>query len=326
MTLGIGEKMNNQLISVVIPVYNPGKHLYRCLDSIVDQTYKNLQIILVDDGSTDGSSEVCDKYAEADSRIICVHQPNSGVSSARNKGLELATGEYLHFPDSDDYLAEDTYERLIDQIDDCDAIVFEYYVEYPDKSIQHTQNDGQYGVFNNVDSIIRLFSGFHFVCTKLIKKQLSEGIGFRTDILRGEDTLFASQILARAKKVKFIPDPFYFYVQSEDSATRGSFRKSQLTITKLYQAYESLFQGFPEKVINRCVTYLHDCVIGIYYDLWREKKNYRKEKKQLKIYLRKYYRKACVSAKKNKYKRIKFFLATWFPNLFCIIHKLVHTL
>ena len=326
MTLGIGEKMNNQLISVVIPVYNPGKHLYRCLDSIVDQTYKNLQIILVDDGSTDGSSEVCDKYAEADSRIICVHQPNSGVSSARNKGLELATGEYLHFPDSDDYLAPDTYERLIDEIEDCDAIVFEYFVEYPDKSIQHTQNDGQYGIFNNVDSIIRLFSGFQFVCTKLIKKQLSEGIRFRTDILRGEDTLFASQILARAKKVKFIPDPFYFYVQSNESATRGVFRPSQLTILKLYEAYETLLIIFPKVVLDRCVCYLHDCVIGIYYDMWSDKNKYSKEKKTVRKYLKKYYRQACVCARNSFSKRVKFFLATWFPNLFCVMHKLIHRL
>ena len=314
------------LVSVIIPVYNPGKHLIRCLDSIVNQTYKNLEIILIDDGSTDGSGAVCDAYARNDIRITCIHQENQGVSISRNIGLEMCKGEYIHFPDSDDYIAPETYEFLIKATEDCDVVVFEYNVEYPDRIIQHTQPDEQYGLFDNANSVIHLFTGFQFVCTKFFKKALSEGLKFRTDIYRGEDTLFAAQILSKAEKVKFISNPFYYYVQSNESATRGVFRPSQLTILKLYEAYETLLIIFPKVVLDRCVCYLHDCVIGIYYDMWSDKNKYSKEKKTVRKYLKKYYRQACVCARNSFSKRVKFFLATWFPNLFCVMHKLIHRL
>ena len=106
-------KLEIPLISVIIPVYNTEKYLRTCLDSIVNQTHSNLQIILIDDGSTDNSGLICDEYAQKDSRIICVHQQNGGVSKARNEGLKIATGDYIHFPDSDDYLDLDTYEYLL---------------------------------------------------------------------------------------------------------------------------------------------------------------------------------------------------------------------
>ena len=114
------------LISIIIPVYNSGEYLQTCLDSIVGQTYKNLEIILIDDGSTDGSAEVCDDYAQKDSRIICIHQSNGGVSKARNRGLEIARGAYIHFPDSDDYLDLDTYEYLLNLMNQHQCQVVNY--------------------------------------------------------------------------------------------------------------------------------------------------------------------------------------------------------
>ena len=100
------------LISVIIAIYNPGKHLRKCLDSIVNQTYKNLEIILVDDGSTDSSLSVCKEYAEKDNRIIVHHKENSGVSSTRNEGIKLAHGDYFSFIDSDDYIECEMYEKM----------------------------------------------------------------------------------------------------------------------------------------------------------------------------------------------------------------------
>ena len=101
------------MVSVIIPVYNVEKYLRRCLDSVVGQTYKDLEIILVDDGSTDGSTEICEEYAKKDSRIRFLRKQNGGLSSARNAGLLVATGEYVTFVDSDDYIEDFTYERLI---------------------------------------------------------------------------------------------------------------------------------------------------------------------------------------------------------------------
>lgn len=101
------------MVSVIVPVFNVKPYLAECLDSIIHQTYTDLQIILIDDGSTDGSGAVCDAYAAKDARIRVVHQENRGLSAARNRGIELATGEYLNFVDSDDYLLPDCIETLL---------------------------------------------------------------------------------------------------------------------------------------------------------------------------------------------------------------------
>lgn len=115
--------MNNPLVSVVVPVYNVSSYLEQCLDSVVNQTYKNLEIILVDDGSTDDSGAICDRYAEKDSRIQVIHKENGGLSSARNVGLERITGEWALFIDSDDWIELNTLELLFEQKDERSEIV-----------------------------------------------------------------------------------------------------------------------------------------------------------------------------------------------------------
>ena len=102
-------------ISIIVPVYNLEKYLPRCLNSVCNQTYKNLEIILVDDGSTDKSSDICDNWAKKDSRIIVIHKKNGGVSSARNAGIKKATGEYIHFVDGDDWLELNCYEKIVER-------------------------------------------------------------------------------------------------------------------------------------------------------------------------------------------------------------------
>ena len=122
--------MNSPLVSVIVPVYNVAPYLEQCLDSIVNQTYRNLEIILVDDGSTDESGAICDRYAEQDGRIQVVHQKNKGLSGARNSGLDIASGEYIIFIDSDDYIWEGTIEgyiSLFSQYADLDMIESNLY-------------------------------------------------------------------------------------------------------------------------------------------------------------------------------------------------------
>lgn len=125
---------DSPLISVIIPVYNVEKYLHRCLDSVIEQTYKNLEVILIDDGSTDHSGEICDDYAAKDVRIHVIHQENQGVSAARNKGLDTAKGEYIAFVDSDDYILPEMYAKMLECIieNNVDFCVCQWQYEYAD--------------------------------------------------------------------------------------------------------------------------------------------------------------------------------------------------
>ena len=126
--------MRTPLISVIIPVYNVEKYLHRCLDSVIAQTYQNLEIICVDDGSIDESGRICDQYAVRDARIKVIHQENQGLSAARNRGLDAAEGEYIAFVDSDDYILEDMYKKMLDKLlnYNVDLCVCQWQYEFSD--------------------------------------------------------------------------------------------------------------------------------------------------------------------------------------------------
>lgn len=321
------------LISVIIPVYNPGIHLYKCLKSIVEQSYYNLEIILIDDGSTDGSGAVCDEFAQKDRRITCIHQTNSGVSKARNRGLKVARGEYIHFPDSDDYLELDTYEYLMGLMNQhqCQVVNFEHFITYSDKEIAHSFPKERYGMFNVEGTHKQLMNGVQFCCNKLFHKNLimgnseTERLFFREDIYRGEDTLFAALAIERAEKIWFDARPLYHYVQSEESACRGKFRKTQLSILKLYDAYEPLYkQKYPE-IWTDFLLFMEEALIGIYYDMWADAVKFKEEQTLFETVLKKRYHeiKRCKMGKKR---RIKFLLFLLSPKMFCCVHKKMHKL
>lgn len=322
------------LISVIIPVYNPGKHLIKCLDSIIGQTHRNLQIILIDDGSSDGSGDVCDEYAAKDSRVICYHQKNSGVSAARNKGLELASGDYYHFPDSDDYIELDSYEYLLDLAIEhgCDMVSFEYFVTYLDHENRHLQSDDYYGMVGTKDAHRLIITGVPFACNKLYAKKLIVGengqpaLRFREDIYRGEDSLFAHQAVDRAEKVWFDKRPLYHYVQSEESAVRGKFRTNQLSALKLFDAYKPIYdEKYPELNAYFLPQMLH-LMITLYYDMWADEREFTDERKEVyeafKQHEKTVYRISRLSSKQ----KLKFRFFSMSPTLFCRVHKSAHHL
>ena len=313
---------------MIVPVYNPGPYLEQCLNSLLMQTYSNLEIILVDDGSTDGSGKMCDDYAAKDSRILCLHQRNSGVSSARNAGVERSSGEYVHFLDSDDYLELNAYEILMQHIEaeKCDVAVCEYFVDYPDKSIRHELDSSLYNVCSGEEAAARLFSGFQFACTKFFPRKLISDLRFHEDIFRGEDTLYAAEALLRAKRVCYIDTPLYHYVQSEESACRGRFRENQLSILKLYEEYDYLYKQNEIQIPANFWTYMHDNLIYLYYDIWADPSLLKNCERKLKDALKKYYCRAARATGRRPQKALKFFVASFFPDFFCVLHKRIHRL
>ena len=315
--------MQDYLISIIVPIYNPGKYLKNCLDSLINQTYRNIEIILIDDGSTDGSYEVALKYAESDKRIIIERQKNSGVSHARNRGLQIANGDFFSFIDSDDYIELDTYEYLLKLLDEkqVDIVNYEHYITYPEFEICHQLADKEYGLFNKKDAQYQLLYNVQFASNKLFPRKAVEGLFFDEKILRGEDTLFAKMAFDRVDRFWFDKRPLYHYVQSEDSAVRGKFRKSQLSIIKLYDICIPFYKEKYPELLTGFLAYMSGQLISIFYDMWSDSNEFRGEQKELISIYKEYYKNAVKCKHVSKKQRIKYRLFRYSPEIFCRLHK-----
>lgn len=211
----------NPLISVIVPIYNVEKYLARCFDSIVNQTYKNLEIILVDDGSPDRCPQMCDDYAEKDSRIKVVHKKNGGLSDARNAGMAVSTGEYISFIDSDDYVSDDFFECLLDvmnkensDIAECSVVKFyegNHFDEFNDDLLEKT-----YDAQDAMSALIAENPFHQHVWNKLYKTELVKDIPYAVDKLN-EDEFWTYQVFGRANKVSKLNKTMYYYFQRNSS-------------------------------------------------------------------------------------------------------------
>lgn len=309
------------LITVIIPIYNAGKYLRPCLDSVINQTYTELQIILVNDGSKDDSLEICREYAQKDARILLIDQANAGVSAARNRGIAEAKGKWFSFVDSDDFLELNTYAHCIDLTAEysCDAVCYEYFSTYPDYEVRHSLVANRYGLLDRKQSMHLLHDGLPFTWARLFHRKLVEGIAFDTKICRGEDGKFNTQVLHRAEKVYFSNQALYHYVQSEESACRGRFRPSQLTAVDLMDFYPSFFaKHYPELLTPWNTGFLH-LLITIYYDMYADEQPYRVERKKLFSRYKQHYRSVDLS-KASRRNKLKFFMFRYFTRLFCVFH------
>lgn len=211
--------MREDLISIIVPVYNVEKYLEECVDSIINQTYKNLEIILVDDGSTDNSGKICDEYKEKDNRIVVIHKKNGGLSSARNEGMKYAKGAYLQFVDSDDYMDNDMVEMLYNMIitESADISMCSHYI-LKNGNIYSDATNGKY-VFSNEEALEELLLDRtirFYAWNKLFRKELFEDVCYPEGRLF-EDILAMPEVFAKAKKIAFEDVPKYYYRQREGS-------------------------------------------------------------------------------------------------------------
>ena len=211
---------NEELITIVIPVYNVEKYLDRCINSVINQTYSNLEIILVDDGSTDSCPKICDEYEKKDKRIKVIHKENEGVSSARNIGLKNATGNYITFVDSDDTITEDYIKVILENLNSEEILIFNYIL----KKNKNTRVN--YCNLNKItgidDELINSLIRYHLlnsVTNKVYKKEIIDkyNLHFREDIICGEDFIFNLDYLTKIKTAKIIKKPLYYYYQNEKS-------------------------------------------------------------------------------------------------------------
>ena len=223
------------LISVIVPVYNAEKYLRECLDSIVNQTYKNIEIILVDDGSTDGSGTICDEYADKDVRIKVIHSTNKGVTAARINAFKASSGDYITFVDADDFLNCNMFKKMLDTImeDNTDIIVCQY-INYDSKTKKQEKSmlRPPIGIYYKEDIVRLLKKNFlynektgmaempPFLWAKLIKREfVQEILNVEVGLSYNEDQVGIFALLLRINSMSIIQDYFYYYRHHSVQAT-----------------------------------------------------------------------------------------------------------
>lgn len=273
-------------VSIVVPIYNVEQYLEKCIKSIVDQTYSNLEIILVDDGSKDSSSEICNKWKEEDQRIVVIHKENGGLSSARNAGLEVATGDYIMFEDSDDWLELDIVEKCVERIekDASDLVIFGYT-----KVDEKSKNLGSF-TFGN-DTYTReemagqlhsriLEMSFGYAWNKLYRLSVIRESGVVNDgsIIDREDLYFNLQLFSTLNRISFLNKEGYYYLQRKTSLLHNADLARLDNVDIFCNKMREIHWGDEQsetKVYNMVILhYLADCFIK---NIIRNKSMRRKE-------------------------------------------------
>lgn len=233
------------LVSIIIPIYNSEKYLIECLDSVLEQTYSDFELILIDDGSTDISLQICRKYEERDSRIKVLTQKNAGQASARNLGIENADGDYIAFIDSDDAISPDVFQNAIDAFTndkDLDVVQFPLYLNYGTEKafLNNKKSQKISGNTNLWKQWIEKDNISWIVCNKIFKKQVFENLRFPKMIY--EDNFINAEILDTIQNLKIIDKGIYYYYTRIGSTTNtnNSEKKEKDTQKVNFKIYESV--------------------------------------------------------------------------------------
>ena len=241
--------MTKELISIIVPVYNVEKYLKKCVDSIVNQTYKNLEIILVDDGATDNSGKICDELVELDNRIKVYHKKNGGLSDARNYGVERATGDYIGFVDSDDYIDAEMYEKLYEAIkkENVDVAECNLKIVYPEKKELFT-DEKYYQICNKqeyLEEYLKIEKIFGSACVRLTKADIAKKLKFPVGKLY-EDTYYAYDLIGIVDKYVIMDNPYYNYLMRENSITNAKFNPRIFDLVEIVEKFHTnVYKNYP---------------------------------------------------------------------------------
>jgi len=309
------------LISIIVPVYNGEKFIEKCFNSILNQTYQNLEIIIINDGSKDKSAKICDKYAELDDRIIVVHQENIGLSSVRNKGLDMATGELIGFVDCDDSIHPRMYEILQKNLYEYNAgiamcEVTKVYNSNIDEHIKEsnlTINKQHIQCFKQKEAFKNLFNKKNLITVvpwnKLYKKEIFKNIRYPIGKIN-DDEFVIHHIIQATKKIIFTDAILYYYYHNEKSITNKQYSLQKLDAIEAIKDRMLLFelQKYHNLLQKGSNTYLHLIIIH-YYAVQKYLPIERETLKNLKEKFREEYKKyKNVISGKNKLELKLFFI------------------
>ncbi len=271
-----------KLISVIVPAYNVKPYLERCINSIINQTYQELEIILVDDGSTDDTGVLCDAIAERDKRIVVLHKENGGLSDARNAGLEVAAGEFISFIDADDYIELDMYEQMIEEMEDetVSLVAVGFIVTNADGK-ENVLAAEQKRKMTKEEALMDIFEGgelFPSSVNKLFRRDLFNKLCFVKGIIN-EDTEIIPKIIDACNHVLVMDKAAYHYILRKGSITQSDFSVKEYDSLMVYDSgMQICSEKYPDLLPYACYYRLKEL-----YETWVRlvnSSNYRKLRKQ----------------------------------------------
>lgn len=275
-------------VSVIVPIYNVEKYLDRCVNSIINQTYTNLEIILVDDGSPDNCPNLCDDWAKKDSRIKVIHKENGGLSDARNAGLDICTGDYVTFVDSDDLIDEKFVEVLLNIAKNKNAEIVSCGVKRFKDTIEKNENKVvEIKEYSSTKAIANTYktADMEFVisCAKLFKSDIFDNLRFKVGVIH-EDEFVIHYIFDKVNKFVVTNQELYYYFYNDNSITIGSFKLKRIDILRALQdRAEYLKQNYLELYKESFATFFVYRCIDIFFEIpkdFKEKKLAQKLTKQ----------------------------------------------
>lgn len=319
----------NVLISIVIPIYNVEKYIDRCLCSVLEQTYSNLEIILVDDGSKDNCAAICDRYAAKDERIKVIHKQNGGLSSARNAGIAIATGEYIGFVDSDDYIHPRMFEKLLAAAasENAEIAVCHHYTERGKHLLIEDPIGDQTKVFTGKEALFELVEDVNmksYAWDKLYRLALFEGVRY-PEGRNFEDIATTYKLFDKAERICQIPDFLYYYQIREDSISfndsdlrwnRNCFDSVEGQQERISYFKEKGYRELAEAALGKVIPYIYSCISTGY------RVGNTETCSVLKAYLQKNQEEilACGKLSKKNKKLLKVYSAPY--SVFSVYHKM----
>lgn len=299
--------MEEVTLSVIIPVYNAEKYLEKCVKSVLSQTYDDIEIILIDNGSEDNSGKICDCFASGDTRVITYHKNHGNISSARNKGLELAQGKWIGFVDADDWIEPDMYRCMLDKAgaENAEIVVCGFYKENG-LEVKKMENEKPIldTVFNAEKTLEYAFirdsyrAFCAYVWNKIFKAEIIKTQKFDETIQSCEDVEFFVRAAVGTKNVSYLEKSLYHHLEREDSSWKTYRYEKRLTVLK---AYEKIIEVLEDNKYEKAILYAKR-FYAYHASMLMELvvQNHEKEKyDEVKKYMKKYYREYCATNLEN---------------------------
>lgn len=317
------------LLSIVVPVYNVKNYLKNCIDSIIEQEYQNWELIAVDDGSTDGSGELLDALAETDERIKVLHIENSGVSNARNCGLDIATGEYIGFVDSDDYIDKKMYSYLVETAlkENSDIVQCGFQMvntfNYQSEKTQYKTKQ-----INGREDIISNFCNKNIansLCNKIFKKTIISDLRVNTDYRTSEDGLFVYECCKKCERVSIFDGEYYFYYQRRNSVTHEPVNEKRMDVFRFLDLLKEenkndrkLCAIIIQREMKTALDYYNDILINAPYSRADE------FKRLIKARMRKNFKDTKVNKEVSLLFKIRILIICIIPGVYECLYGCIH--